>query len=196
MFRLGCVTAFDELCGGESFTPRSPPTSKKDMLGGVVGRSVVGLGWKSAITFGAFKSDSAVSTEALFGNTQFWSTISGATAFVVDPFDKATGAGREISDGVSVSSGPSRMPISPTRSASLPQFLAVIARRGAVVERSKLLCPPVLPNRKRCFFTPRSRTKEPRTRALATAAAASISREARRERNCWSEWRTMTPSTR
>ena len=104
--------------------------------------------------------------------------------FAVEWDGAATGAGLGILVGFSVSSGSSLMPRSPTRSASLPQFLAVITRCGATVERSKLLCPPVLPNRKRCFLAPRSRTKEPNTSALETAAAASISREARSERNC------------
>lgn len=56
--------------------------------------------------------------------------------------------------------------------------------------------PEVEPKRKRCFLTPRSRTKEPRTRALETAAAARISREARRDRNCWFEWRETVAVTR
>lgn len=184
MFRVGCGNVFDGLREGESFEPRRPPTSKKDIPRGVVGRSVVGLGWKSRTASGDLRSVFSVSTEALLGNSHARSIMSGATAFVVDPFARATGAGRGKSDGFSVSSGPNRMPKSPTRSASLPQFLAVKALRGTVVERSKLLCPPVLPNRKRCFFAPRSRTKEPKTRALATAAAARISSEARRDRNC------------
>ena len=104
-------------------------------------------------------------------------------AFVGECNDVATGAGLGTLDGFSVNSGSSLMPKSPTRSASLPQVLAVIARRGAVAERSKVLCPPVLLKRKRFFLEPRSRTNEPKTSALETAAAARISREARSERN-------------
>ena len=183
---------------GVSPASRRPPTSKKDMPRGVVGSSVVGLGsGRPATTSEDLISVLSVSTEVLSGNVHVLSSASlGATVFVVEPLLKATGAGRGTFDWRSVNSGPSRMPRSPTRSASLPQFLAVNARRGAVVDLSKLLCAPVLPNRNRCFFVPRSRTKEPRTRALATAAAARISKEARRERNCWSECLTMTPSMR
>ena len=126
----------------------------------------------------------SVSTDSLLEKAQFLSIGSADTPLVADPFGRAIGAGRGTPDCFSTNSGSSLMPISPTRSASLPQFLVVSARRGAVVDRSKLLCPPVLPNRKRCFFVPRSRTKEPRTSAFATAAAARISSEARRERNC------------
>ena len=163
---------------------------------GVVGNSEVGLGCRSRIGTEDLRSVPSVSTDALLGKAQFLSTASPDTPLAVDPFGKAIGAGRGTPACFSTNSGSSLMPISPTRSASLPQFLVVSARRGTVVDRSKLLCPPVLPNRKRCFFVPRSRTKEPRTSALATAAAARISSEARRERNRWSECRTMTPSTR
>ena len=131
-------------------------------------------------------SVSSVSADARIGKVQLLSTRSEVFIFAEECNDMATGAGRGIFGGFSVSSGSSLMPRSPTRSASLPQFLAVIARREAVAERSKLLCPPVLPKRKRCFLAPRSRTNEPRTRALETAAAARISREARSERNRWS----------
>ena len=128
-------------------------------------------------------SVSSVSIDARVGKIQLLSTRSDVFTFDAEFNGMATGAGLGTLDDFSVSSGSSLMPRSPTRSASLPQFLAVRARRGAVVERSKLLCPPVLPNRKRCFLAPRSRTNEPRTSALETAAAPRISREARSERN-------------
>ena len=126
----------------------------------------------------------SLSPDARFGKVQLFSTTSDVFISDVEWNGTAIGAGLGILVGFSVNSGSSLMPRSPTRSASLPQVLAVIARRGAVVERSRLLCPPVLSNRKRCFFAPRSRTKEPKTSALETAAAASISREAKSERNC------------
>ena len=78
------------------------------------------------------------------------------------------------------------MPRPPTRSASEPQSMFVMVFFGVVGPRSILFVPALLPKRKRCFFAPRSRTKEPSTMALETAAAARISREARSERNCWS----------
>lgn len=152
---------------------------------GVAGTSL-GLGCISCTGGGGLMSVSSVSTEALVGNVQALSI--GSVRFEFAGFLKgpAMGAGRGRLEGFSDSSGPRVIPRSPTRSASLPQALAVIARRGPVVERSRLLCPPVLPNRNRCFFVPLSRTNEPRTSALETEAAARISRDASRERNCWS----------
>ena len=48
----------------------------------------------------------------------------------------------------------------------------------------------------RFFFSPRSLMNDPKTTAFETAAAARISSEARSDRNCWSECRSMTLVTR
>jgi len=187
VFCRGCGAAAECLEGTRRslVPPRRPPTSKKDIPFGVAGISL-GLGCSSWMGAGDFMSVSSVSTEALVGKVQALSIGSAGVVFASCLIGTATGAGRGTLEAFSVKSGPRLMPRSPTKSASLPQALAVMARRGAVVDLSRLLCPPVLPKRKRCFFAPRSRTNEPRTSAFETAAAARISAEARRERNCWS----------
>lgn len=91
----------------------------------------------------------------------------------------AIGAGLGVgSDSLSSGSTPSPRPL--TRSSSLPQCRVAVPRREVVRSMLSLIDP----NFHLCFFTPRSRTKEPRTRALATAVAKRISIEARRERYC------------
>jgi len=186
----------DTCCGGgrvgRSTSPRRPPTSKNEGERGARGKWC-GEGSGLVRGLGDFGSVSADSAEERMG--KFHSLTGAGVRFLAwEERGRAMGAGRGRL-GSSDGSGVQRMPRSLTRSASLPQLRAVMVLRG-VVPRSRLLFPPVLPKRKRCFFAPRSRTKEPRTRALETAAAARISREARRERNCWSECRSVTPMTR
>lgn len=179
---------------GVPSSSRRPPISKKDIWRGV------GMGLLARLISSSMLGElvSISSVAAHFdGSGNFQLSVA---ALVVRPLvwvDEfvVTGAGRGTLSSWAWSSGSSLMPISETRSASLPQFLAVSAPRRLTAPRSKL-DPPVLPNLKRCFFAPRSRTKDPSTRAFETAAAASISRDATRERNCWSECRSMTATTR
>ena len=100
---------------------------------------------------------------------------------------RAIGAGRAAASDArrSVSDGEHRIPRPLTKSVSEPHSILVRVFLGVIGGRSRLLAPALLPNRKRRFFSPRSRMKEPRTMALETAAAARISREATRDRNCW-----------
>ena len=128
------------------------------------------------------RSVSSESIERLPGNVQLG--CAGVTAAEGETNGRTAGAGLAIVDLSLANSGPSLIPRSPTRSLSLPQLKAARGLVLAVLGRSSTLLPLVLPNLNFCFFTPRSRTKEPRTRALETAAAARISREANNDRNC------------
>ena len=179
---------------GVPSSSRRPPISKKDIWRGVgIGRLIRLISSSVLWELGFISLVAAHSVGS--GNFQV-----SVAAFVVRALIwvddlVAADAGPETPSSWAWSSGSSLMPISETRSASLPQFLAVSAPRRLTAPRSKL-DPPTLPNLKRCFFAPRSRTKDPSTRAFETAAAASISRDATRERNCWSERRSMTATTR
>ena len=128
------------------------------------------------------RSVSSESIDRLPGNVQLdWA---GVTAAEGETRGRTAGAGRAMADLSLANSGPNLIPRSPTKSLSLPQLKAALGLVLAVLGRSSTLLPLVLPNLNFCFFTPRSRTKEPRTRALETAAAARTSKEANKERNC------------
>ena len=166
-----------------ALSPRSPPTSKKDMRRGVSTEVLsCGDGGPSRSISRVLMSVSIVSCDSRPGKVQLG--CAGVTAVDWEARGRTAGAGRGIVDLSAENSGPSRRPRSLTRSVSLPQLSPARGRVFAVVGRSSTLPPLVLPNLNFCFLTPRSRTKEPRTKALETAAAARISRDAMRERNC------------
>ena len=112
----------------------------------------------------------------------------GVSRLACSAVGRAIGARRGVMSECpgSVSAGEQRMPRLLTKSVSDPHsmFVRVLLGVAVVGGRSKLLAATLLPKRKRRFFSPRSRTKEPSTIALETAAAARISREASSERNC------------
>jgi len=176
-------TEFDiELARGGTSSPSNPPTSKKDIRRGVRIDTSRGLGGLSPLIAETLRSNKSDSTESLPGNPQLG--CAGVIASAGEAKGKTAGAGRGTLGLSWANSGPSLYPISLTRSLSLPQLKAALGLALATLGRSKLL-PLVLLNRNRCFFAPRSRTNEPRTSALETPAAARISNDASRERNCW-----------
>jgi len=176
--------------GGAS-SPSKPPTSKKLMRRGVKTEISLGLGGSFEEMAVILRSSSSLSPSppSRPGNAQLFCGVS--TSLFGLTSGSAAGAGLASFLSISLNAGPRRIPKSPTKSESLPQLSTALGRVLTTEGRSSDELPEVEPNLKRCFLTPRSRTKEPRTRALATAAAARISREARRERNCWFEEREM-----
>lgn len=178
--------------GGTS-SPSKPPTSKKLILRGVNTEVSLGLGGSLEEMAVILRSSSSLSASPPCrpGKVQLFCAVSISLFGLTNGNTAGAGRATLLPPSTSLNSGPKRMPKSPTKSESLPQLNACLGRTLATEGRSSDELPEVEPNLNRCFLTPRSRTKEPRTRAFETAAAARISREARRERNCWFEEREM-----
>lgn len=116
------------------------------------------------------------------GNVQF-SSISDSAAMVT-----AIGAGLGALFR-SLNLGSMHIPMSRTRSSSEPHCAILPRTPFRDVVRSILSV--VEPSFHFAFLTPRSRTKEPSTKALATAVARRISMDAQRERYCWEPFFSM-----
>lgn len=155
---------------------RRPPTSKKETLRGVPSVVVREIPWS-----GASKESSLRSASLLlrFGNSQVLmcsgSFANGAGVYLGAPSRARPESPRSWRSVCS--------PRLRTKSSSLPQCRMVGLRREGATEPS-IDSPVIEPYLNLAFFTPRSRTKEPRTSAFAAAVAKSNSTDASKDRVC------------
>ena len=175
--RLSGVRGLDPLCRGLASSSRPPTSNRATFLGdrtAVSPRRRLTSGPSPSRPTGSFSS--AAKPHAV-------SPPSIGQLLVMALPGRATGARRTCWIwSPSVSSGFMLRPKPLTRSSSLPHAASVRPRSRRVAGRPRLSLAD--PNLNRCFFGPRSRTKEPSTRALVQAVAKRISIEAHNVLDC------------